>query len=1046
MINIQNILTTILLCLAASMPTAAQTITQDGITYELFDGENRATMTGLASDNNLKGIVVIPEQIQYKSKNYVIDAIGRFDLSVENSKDIIELSLPGTIHQISRKAFSNCTKLQKLRLNEGIESVVGFNGCTSLHEIEFPQSLRTIGGEAFADCTSLRHITLPNSLQLISGKAFKGCTSLSELTLPDSLHDIGSQVFNKCKSLSLIKINESNPYLSTDGKAIFNKDGSILYTAIPLTKYVVPSTVKTLKDYAFHSQTDLASITLNEGLLGIGYFSFGECTSLHTITLPSSLSKLPLNSGLSTCYSLESILVDKRNTHYSSDGTALFNSKKDSLIIFPGGIADYTIPKTVKTIIPNAFFECDSLHNIQFEDGISDLRIASNAFAGCDNLNKIVIGKGITDVGEKPFRNAHINKLGITCPKTTDFYRNLLSGATINQLYAPSNERYNIDRDIMPIDEAYQICDETVHSRSIAFNLKKNDFYDDYFDVPFDSTSTVVKLDYNHGEVNHREVISNENGRYILRNLSPYHTYIIIIRAFNKKGTIIGTTRQEIKTKAFGTYSRLIEGQTYVTLEDIRIDIDPEIDKPVRCALYCGHKYHELKYDSKPQTVTITNLWPNESGHINYIEFNNNGDPIFKCPLWTFETYGVFIRTSIDNTTITPTTYTIKGSVDQHYIEMRDNDANIIDEGWTFDNATISEHGNTLLVSGQTPGTSLADGDVPSYAVIVKNGEETRLYRKAPSFLGESFPSLELKTIAEAKATSNTVALICATTNMSDDETNAGFEWRRYDAPELVPSSKANCPIIDGVMTGALRNLSANTYYKFRPFYKSNNGKTWYGEWSAFGTADAYVYFDPTVRTFEVNCDNETKATVRAFVIAGSDEIKEQGFEYWKHSSTESTSTRYVAATKEDNHQTIISTGQRMTATLENLEPNTTYSVRAYVTTEHGTTYGEEQIFSTPAPTAIGNVKLDNTQSGEMTVTINKANAQGVDFVVNGTRNEISAKLYSISGTVLSTTSTTDNDSDARNIKMQTQHLQFGMYLLYVTDGICTKTIRLAIK
>lgn len=1043
MINIQNILTTILLCLAASMPTAAQTITQDGITYELIDGENRATMTGLASDNNLKGIVVIPEQIQYKSKNYVIDAIGLFDLSVENSKDIIELSLPGTIHQISRKAFSNCTKLQKLRLNEGIESVVGFNGCTSLHEIEFPQSLRTIGVEAFSDCTSLRHITLPNSLQLISGKAFSGCTSLSELTLPDSLHYIGSQVFNKCKSLSLIKINESNPYLSTDGKAIFNKDGSILYTAIPLAKYVVPSTVKTLKDHAFHSQTDLASITLNEGLLEIGYFSFGECTSLHTITLPSSLSKLPLNSGLSTCYSLESILVDKRNIHYSSDGTALFNSKKDSLIIFPGGIADYTIPKTVKTIIPNAFFECDSLHNIQFEDGISDLRIASNAFACCDNLNKIVIGKGITDVGEKPFRNAHINKLGITCPKTTDFYRNLLSGATINQLYAPSNERYNIDRDIMPIDEAYQICDETVHSRSIAFNLKKNDFYDDYFDVPFDSIHPVVKLERG-------EYTSNENGRYIIYTLEPNTGYEIKILTLNKGGDVISTTTHRVITEKYFTLTSR-EGQTYVTL-DIKINIDPEIDKvrdkPVKCVLYFGN-YNDicdLNYNSEPQTATISNLWPEQSISIYYKELNKDGYPIFSCRVGNYDTYGVFIRTSIDNTTITPTTYTIKGSVDQHYIEMRDNDANIIDEGWTFDNATISEHGNTLLVSGQTPGTSLADGDVPSYAVIVKNGEETRLYRKAPSFLGESFPSLELKTIAEAKATSNTVALICATTNMSDDETNAGFEWRRYDAPELVPSSKANCPIIDGVMTGALRNLSANTYYKFRPFYKSNNGKTWYGEWSAFGTADAYVYFDPTVRTFEVNCDNETKATVRAFVIAGSDEIKEQGFEYWKHSSTESTSTRYVAATKEDNHQTIISTGQRMTATLENLEPNTTYSVRAYVTTEHGTTYGEEQIFSTPAPTAISNVKLDDTQSGEMTVTINKANAQGVDFVVNGTRNEISAKLYSISGTVLSTTSTTDNGSDTRNIKMQTQHLQSGMYLLCVTDGVCTKTIRLAIK
>lgn len=595
----------------------------------------------------------------------------------------------------------------------------------------------------------------------------------------------------------------------------------------------------------------------------------------------------------------------------------------------------------------------------------------------------------------------------------------------------------------MPIDEAYQICDETVHSRSIAFNLKKNDFYDDYFDVPFDSIHPVVKLERG-------EYTSNENGRYIIYTLEPNTGYVIKILTLNKGGDVISTTTHYVITEKYFTLTSR-EGQTYVTL-DIKINIDSEIDKvrdkPVKCVLYFGNfnDICDLNYNSEPQTATISNLWPEQSISIYYKELNKDGYPIFSCRVGNYETYGVFIRTSIDNTTITPTTYTIKGSVDQHYIEMRDNDANIIDEGWTFDNATISEHGNTLLVSGQTPGTSLADGDVPSYAVIVKNGEETRLYRKAPSFLGESFPSLELKTIAEAKATSNTVALICATTNMSDDETNAGFEWRRYDAPELVPSSKANCPIIDGVMTGALRNLSANTYYKFRPFYKSNSGNTWYGEWSAFGTADAYVYFDPTVRTFEVNCDNETTATVRAFVIAGSDEIKEQGFEYWKHSSTESTSTRYVAAAKEDNHQTIISTGQRMTATLENLEPNTTYSVRAYVTTEHGTTYGEEQIFSTPAPTAIGNVKLDNTQSGEMTVTINKANAQGVDFVVNGTRNEISAKLYSISGTVLSTTSTTDNGSDARNIKMQTQHLQSGMYLLCVTDGVCTKTIRLAIK
>lgn len=97
-----------------------------------------------------------------------------------------------------------------------------------------------------------------------------------------------------------------------------------------------------------------------------------------------------------------------------------------------------------------------------------------------------------------------------------------------------------------------------------------------------------------------------------------------------------------------------------------------------------------------------------------------------------------------------------------------------------------------------------------------------------------------------AKATSNTVALICAETNLSDMETGAGFEWRRYDAPDLVPSTQSPCSVVDGVLTGALRNLSASTYYKYRPYYTSASGQTYYGEWLAFGTVDANVYFDPT--------------------------------------------------------------------------------------------------------------------------------------------------------------------------------------------------------
>ena len=44
---------------------------------------------------------------------------------------------------------------------------------------------------------------------------------------------------------------------------------------------------------------------------------------------------------------------------------------------------------------------------------------------------------------------------------------------------------------------------------------------------------------------------------------------------------------------------------------------------------------------------------------------------------------------------------------------------------------------------------------------------------------------------------------------------------------------------------------------------------------------------------------------------------------------------------------TVEATGQIMTATLENLEPGTTYTYRAFVETDAGHTYGEEHSFTT---------------------------------------------------------------------------------------------------
>ena len=299
-------------------------------------------------------------------------------------------------------------------------------------------------------------------------------------------------------------------------------------------------------------------------------------------------------------------------------------------------------------------------------------------------------------------------------------------------------------------------------------------------------------------------------------------------------------------------------------------------------------------------------------------------------------------------------------------------------------------------------------------------------------------PNLQITSIKDARAISNTAAIICASTNLDDSDTHAGFEWRRYDAPELVPSSRANCPVVDGVMMGALKNLSSNTYYKFRPYYKDTEGTEYFGEWSAFGTADAYVYFEPTVRTYSINNIEDTRAEVRGFAIAGSDPIIEQGFEYWESDNTNSTPMYNLFSA--NNKQIVNSEGQWMSATLENLNSNATYMVRAFVKTEKGTTYGEQQTFTT---TSLSGNKNILRSSEDISIKLIGQERNCIKLYIEGLNNEGKYQIYSINGTLVCS-GTLDCTETAHIINIP--NLTSGMYLLKVISNKQCKTLRFVTK
>ncbi len=1126
---------------------SAEAFTVNGVVYRITD--TGVAVNNLAKDNNLNGIVYVPEEVQYGSTTYKVTGIDYL-----GNRDIKEISLPGTIKKIADRTFMNCKNLQTVKLGVGISYVSNemFYNCTALQNISLPNSLQYISTTAFRGCTSLKSIQLPESLDSLGDYVFLDCESLSNIVLPKSLHAIGHSCFSGCNELSTIKVSPANPYFSTDGKAIFNKDKTVLYTTIPLTSYNIPSTVRELESYAFSAQTDMTSITMPEGLTSIGRSAFSSCykleqlvipstvrsidagafhgcsalnkinipqgiksladgvlsnsgiktldipssvnyigerafskcksllsinlpdgltllnyglfeeceqlsdiqipstvttikedafngcKALKTITLPASLSTLEnepySGSGIfSGCSALKSILVEAGNKYFESDGTALYNKTKDTLICFPRGVTDVVVPQSVKTIGRKAFFGCDSLQNIMFDDGVSDLVIEERAFEKCKNINKFVITSAIKEVKYDAFKDAHINQLIITTTRPESFYRTyFLSGCTIETIYAPASDLSTIKNykssSLIPLDAIYVASDITIGSRSIAFKLVKNETPSGLDELPA-NTYPCVKI----GDT---EIEADENGRYVHAGLVPERTFTYTISAKDSHGNKVGSAYSFTKKTAslFKSFT-LYSGQTYVASSNIRLNVDPEMEQPDECRFVYGPSYTkscDLKYSDEVQSIKLTGFWPSTTVTLKYQELK--GGRVTYSKEYYIMTEGMGLSAEFGK--ITPTSYTMTGSRNK-----TSHDAEVVDEGWTLDRETITRHGSTLHVTGCEPESYVNAG----YAVMVKNGSETKLYYYSPS-KSMQLPALTLETVTEAKATSNTVALICATTNIDDEEANTGFEWRRYDAPDLVPSSKANCPVVDGVMTGALRNLSASTYYKFRPFYKAESGKTWYGEWSAFGTADAYVYFDPTVRTYAAVCHDENSATVSGFIIAGSDDIKEQGFEYWKRDDAYATTKHATATTDDNTHQTVVATGQRMSAVLQNLEPNTTYIVRAYVTTEHGTTYGEEQIFSTPYSTAIGEVELDEAYSDHLAAKVTKVGDNELHLAICGTARPVAIRLTALSGMQMAATTLGSSLESTRHACLHTNRLQPGMYLLHVTDGQDAQTIRIAIK
>jgi hypothetical protein len=97
--------------------------------------------------------------------------------------------------------LSNCTNLTSIIIPNSVTSIgeEAFRFCTGLTSIIIPESVISIGKGAFYKCTGLTSITIPDSVTSIREGVFEGCSGLISIIIPESVTSIGDYAFYSCR-------------------------------------------------------------------------------------------------------------------------------------------------------------------------------------------------------------------------------------------------------------------------------------------------------------------------------------------------------------------------------------------------------------------------------------------------------------------------------------------------------------------------------------------------------------------------------------------------------------------------------------------------------------------------------------------------------------------------------------------------------------------------------------------------------------------------------------------------------------------------------
>ena len=249
---------------------------RDGVVY---DGD------ALLEVRRVQEHVVVPEGVKYITE-------GAFWMPNKDST-LKTLQLPQSLVSIGKNAFAG---------NTGLQSVV------------VPENVTEIGTQAFNGCSAMTSAVVEGNVTELNG-TFGGCSALASVTLPDTVKVIGSSTFSGCASLTEFDFSGIEEIGS---RAFFNSGVKVLEGA---------DSLRIIGNTAF-ANSKLEKPILPQGVTELPQGVFGNCEALKTVVLPDTVTVIQKQAFQKALAQPGSILIMQGNVPPSFDANAFGSSGK----------------------------------------------------------------------------------------------------------------------------------------------------------------------------------------------------------------------------------------------------------------------------------------------------------------------------------------------------------------------------------------------------------------------------------------------------------------------------------------------------------------------------------------------------------------------------------------------------------------------------------------------------------------------------------------------------------------------------------------------